>query len=61
MTVPGEGKVTYFLMFQISSGRFRTKASQYPLIRNRKVRNPWTAASGMMYVLRRLQRSMGLM
>jgi hypothetical protein len=48
-------------MFQPKRGRFKSKASQYPLIRNRKVRKPWTAASGIMYVFRRLQRSIGLM
>jgi hypothetical protein len=54
-------KTTYFFAFQANSGRFRISAIQYPLIRNRKVRNAWTAASGTMYVLRRLQRSIGLM
>lgn len=53
--------LTYFLMFQPNSGRFKTRAIQYPLMRNKNVRNPCTAASGMMYVLRRLHRSIGLM
>jgi hypothetical protein len=39
---------TYFLPFQINRGRFRTSASQYPLMRKRIVRKPCTAASGMM-------------
>jgi hypothetical protein len=52
---------TYFFPFQANSGRFRISAIQYPLMRNRKVRKAWTAASGMMYVFRRLQRSIGLM
>jgi hypothetical protein len=51
----------YFFAFHANSGRFRIKASQYPLIKNINVRNAWTAASGRIYVLRRLQRSMGLM
>lgn len=38
----------YFLMFHARRGRFRIRATQYPLMRKRKVRNPWTAASGMM-------------
>ena len=53
--------MTYFLMFHPMSGKLRIRGSQYPLIRNMKVRNPCTAASGMMYVFRRLQRSIGLM
>lgn len=40
--------VTYFLAFQANSGRLTIKGSQYPLMRNRKVKNPCTAASGMM-------------
>lgn len=52
---------TYFFPFHANKGRFKISAIQYPLMRNRKVRKAWTAASGMMYVLRRLQRSMGLM
>jgi hypothetical protein len=52
---------TYFLPFQASRGRLRMSAIQYPLIRKSVVRKAWTAASGMMYVFRRLQRSMGLM
>jgi hypothetical protein len=51
----------YFLPFQANRGRFKIRATQYPLIRKRNVRKAWTAASGMMYVLRRLQRSIGLM
>ena len=43
------------------SGKLRMSATQYPLMRKRDVRNPCTAASGIMYVLRRLQRSIGLM
>jgi hypothetical protein len=39
---------TYFFAFQANRGRFRIKAIQYPLMRNRKVRKAWTAASGMM-------------
>jgi hypothetical protein len=39
---------TYFFTFQTSSGKFSIKAIQYPLMRKRTVRNPWTAASGMM-------------
>ena len=42
------GCSTYFFAFHASSGKFRIKASQYPLIKNMKVRNAWTAASGMM-------------
>lgn len=49
-----------FFAFQASRGKLRIMAIQYPLIRNRMVKKAWTAASGMMYVLRRLQRSMGL-
>ena len=41
-------RTTYFLTFQATSGTLRTRGSQYPLIRNRKVRKPWTATSGMM-------------
>ena len=52
---------TYFLPFQASRGRLSMSATQYPLIRKSAVRKAWTAASGMMYVFRRLQRSMGLM
>jgi hypothetical protein len=51
---------TYFLTLNARSGRFSKSAIQYPLIRNKNVRNPWTAASGTMYVFRRLQRSIGL-
>jgi hypothetical protein len=40
--------VTYFFPFQANRGRFRISAIQYPLMRNRKVRKAWTAASGMM-------------
>jgi hypothetical protein len=42
------GLCTYFLPFQANRGRFRISATQYPLIRKRKVRKPWTAASGTM-------------
>jgi hypothetical protein len=50
----------YFFALKANKGRLSRIASQYPLMRNRKVRKAWTAASGTMYVLRRLQRSMGL-
>jgi hypothetical protein len=40
--------LAYFLPFHANRGRFRIRATQYPLIRKRKVRNPWTAASGTM-------------
>lgn len=39
---------TYFLTFHPRRGRLRINGSQYPLIRNMNVRNPWTATSGMM-------------
>lgn len=52
---------SYLFAFHAVSGRFSTNATQYPLIRKRNVRRPWTAASGIMYVLSRLQRSIGLM
>lgn len=38
---------TYFLALYARRGRLRTTGSQYPLMRNRKVRKAWTAASGM--------------
>jgi hypothetical protein len=31
---------TYFLPFQANRGRFRIRATQYPLMRKRKVRKP---------------------
>ena len=46
--VPGSTKTTYFFALNANSGRFSTIATQYPLMINRKVRNPWTAASGTM-------------
>lgn len=52
---------TYFFPFQATSGRFSNSGSQYPLIRNSAVKKAWMPASGMMYMLRRLQRSIGLM
>jgi hypothetical protein len=58
---PGSRMITHFLILYPRSGRLRMRGSQYPLIRNMNVKNPWTATSGMMYVLRRLQRSIGLM
>lgn len=39
---------TYFFAFHAKRGRFRIKATQYPLTRNSTVRKAWTAASGMM-------------
>lgn len=50
----------YFLAFHASKGRLSTSAIQYPLTKKRMVRNACTAASGTMYVLSLLQRSMGL-
>lgn len=41
------GVVTYFLTLKARSGRLRINATQYPLIRNSRVKKPWTAASGM--------------
>lgn len=46
--VSGSTKTTYFFALNANSGRFSTIATQYPLMINRKVRNPWTAASGTM-------------
>jgi hypothetical protein len=40
--------LTYFLAFQAIKGRLRMRGSQYPLMRNRKVKKAWTPASGMM-------------
>ena len=51
---------TNFLPFHPKRGKLRMNATQYPLIRKRRVRKACTAASGMMYVLSRLQRSIGL-
>ena len=34
------GLYTYFLPFQASRGRLRIRATQYPLMRKRKVRKP---------------------
>ncbi len=56
----GTTGATYFLTLNARSGRLSISATQYPLIRNKNVRKPWTAASGMIYVFRRLQRSIGL-
>lgn len=53
--------LTYLLTLYATRGRLRMSATQYPLTRKRNVRKPWTAASGIMYVFNRLQRSMGLM
>jgi hypothetical protein len=39
---------TYFLTLNASNGRLSNSAIQYPLIRNKNVRKPCTAASGMM-------------
>lgn len=44
----GERGDTYFLAFQPTRGKLRMRGSQYPLMRKRKVRKAWTAASGMM-------------
>ena len=41
-------KTTYFFALNANNGKFNTIATQYPLMINRKVRNPWTAASGTM-------------
>jgi hypothetical protein len=51
---------TNFFAFHASKGKLRMKASQYPLMRNRAVKKACTAASGMIYVFNRLQRSIGL-
>jgi hypothetical protein len=39
---------TYFFALKPSRGKFNTNATQYPLMRKRKVRKAWTAASGIM-------------
>jgi hypothetical protein len=39
---------TDFFAFHASRGRFRIRAIQYPLTRNRMVMKAWTAASGTM-------------
>lgn len=46
--LPKDSPSTYFLTFHPRRGRLRINGSQYPLIRNMNVRNPWTATSGMM-------------
>lgn len=38
---------TDFFAFQPRRGRFKINANQYPLMRNNRVKNPCTAASGM--------------
>jgi hypothetical protein len=40
--------ITYFFAFHARRGRFSNSAIQYPLMRKRKVKKAWTAASGMM-------------
>ena len=51
---------SYFFALYARRGRLRIRAIQYPLIRKRAVRKACTAASGTMYVFKRLQRSIGL-
>lgn len=41
-------RAAHFLMLYPSRGRLRIRATQYPLIKNKKVKKPWTAASGRM-------------
>lgn len=48
MLLHAAGCPTYFFPFQANKGRFKIRATQYPLIRKRKVRKAWTAASGTM-------------
>ena len=46
-SLPGQSmRYAHFFALNASRGKLSNSASQYPLIKNKKVRNPCTAASG---------------